>query len=185
MAVLTYREGSSPITVQEFQVNKPPTGQVTDLWNVPQGFFGRWRVVQWILDLNTADATFRGWFINVVSPALGDMGQIIPGQAAVGGGSAPTTSPIHEMLDATSPVFFDSVFQGAAGVKPEWDYSGMSAVWYPPGYKFQIDASQLVAGDAFRYIKGLVELIEGEPADNAIQAALSEKAAIPWLLHTP
>lgn len=181
-----YYPGNAAIIPQEISIGNPEAGGLIPLIKVPDGFFMRWVWLHWILNVNTGDATFRHWFINVISPASGDFGQIIPGLAAVGGTGAPNTSPIHEAMDSTLPVFFDEVFEGAAGVKPLWDYSGNTSVWWPPSFEFVLDATNLVAGDQFVLINGLVELIQSEDAglsDSAASELGQSLGAEAWYLH--
>jgi len=184
MPEAAYSEGNALRIPMQFSLPTVGPGQKPQLWKVPDGFFGRWRWIHWILTLNTADATFRQWFVNVIGPSGEECGQIIPGFAATGGGGGVNNSPIHELMDATLPVLFDEVFQGGAGVQPVWDYSGMGCQWYPNGFAFVLDASFMVAGDHFDNIIGMYELIEGESSQTVLPKGIGANA-LAYLLHTP
>jgi hypothetical protein len=178
-----YSEGNTLRTPIQFSASVLNAGNKLELWKVPDGFFGRWRWVHWILNFNAADVTFRQWFINQVGPSGEECGQIIPGFAATGGGGGVTTSPIHELMDATVPVLADEVFQGAAGVQPLWDYSGMSDCWFPNGFSFVLDASFMVAGDQFTNIIGMYELMLGEDSNLSGNQNFPGANALAYLLH--
>jgi|SRR5215469_9486125 len=178
-----YSEGNTLRIPIQFSLPVVNPGSKPELWNVPHGFFGRWRWVHWILNFNTADATFRQWFINIVGPSGEECGQIIPGFAATGGGGGVTNSPLHELMDATVPVLADEVFQGGAGVQPIWDYSGMSDAWYPNGFKFVLDASFMVGGDQFTNIIGMYEIMQEEDSGVTGVPGIEGNNALAYLLH--
>ena len=106
MAQSAYSEGNALRIPIQFDLPVINPGDTPTLWKVPDGFFGRWRFIHWVLNLNAADATFRQWFINIVGPSKEECGQIIPGVAAAGGGGGVNNTPIHELLDASLPVLF-------------------------------------------------------------------------------
>jgi hypothetical protein len=93
-----------------------------------------------------------------------------------------TTSPVHELLDSTLPVLTDQVFLGAAGVQPLWDYSGMTALWYPNGFSFNLDLSRLDPGDSFTNIIGVYEIMQGEDAQLTLPPGF-DAGALAFLLH--
>lgn len=180
-----YRAGSSPIIVQPISFPDIQPGTTPKLWQVPGGFFGRWAFFHYIWTVNAGVGTFRQVFINVLDPSGADCGQIIPGQAAVGGGGGVTNQPIHEFMDASMPVLFDQVFQGGAGVQPEWDYSGMGHLWYPDGWSFEFDASALVGGDLVHTVNGMIELIEAEAVGPGSLPSGLDLKTLAALLNTP
>lgn len=180
-----YRAGQSPIIVQPISFPDIQPGTTPKLWEVPAGYFGRWGFLHYIWTVNAGVGTFRAIFVNIVNPSGEDCGQIVPGQAAVGGGGGVTNQPIHELMDASMPVLFDQVFQGGAGVQPEWDYSGMGHLWYPDGWSFHFDASQLVGGDLVHSVNGMIELIEAEPVTTGAAANAVSAQALAYFLHTP
>jgi len=178
-----YSEGNSLRTPLQFTVQNLHGGMVQELWKVPDGFFGRWRWIHWVATFNAANLAFRFWFINIVGPSGEECGQIIPGIAAVGGGGGVTTSPIHELLDSSLPVLTDEVFNGAAGVQPLWDYSGMTSLWFPNGFSFALDLSGLDPADSFTNIIGVYEIMLGEDSNLTGGENIPGVNALAFLLH--